>query len=30
LRKFAPMMLDAATTMGLAAKDEEPDTSSQP
>jgi hypothetical protein len=30
LRKFAPMMLDAATTMGLAAKDEEPDTASQP
>ena len=30
LRKFAPMLVDAATTMGLAAKDEEPDTSSQP
>jgi hypothetical protein len=30
LRKFAPMMLDAATTMGLAAKDEEPDTPNQP
>ena len=30
LRKFAPMMLDAATTMGLAAKDEEPDPASQP
>jgi hypothetical protein len=30
LRKFAPMMLDAATTMGLAAKDEEPETASQP
>jgi hypothetical protein len=29
LRKFAPMMLDAATTMGLAAKDEEDDTPSQ-
>jgi hypothetical protein len=29
LRKFAPMMLDAATTMGLAAKDEEEDTPSQ-
>ena len=30
LRKFAPMLLDVATTMGLAAKNEEPDTSSQP
>jgi hypothetical protein len=30
LRKFAPMLLDAATNMGLAAKNEEPDTSSQP
>jgi hypothetical protein len=30
LRKFAPMLVDAATTMGLAAKNEEPDTSSQP
>ena len=30
LRKFAPMLLDAATTMGLAAKDEEPDNPSQP
>jgi ABC-type transporter Mla subunit MlaD len=29
LRKFAPMLLDVATTMGLAAKNEEPDTSSQ-
>ena len=29
-RKFAPMLLDAATTMGLAAKDEEPDNPSQP
>ncbi len=29
LRKFAPMLLDMATTMGLAAKNEEPDTSSQ-
>jgi hypothetical protein len=30
LRKFAPMLLDAATTMGLVAKNEEPDTSGQP
>jgi hypothetical protein len=30
LRKFAPMLLDMATTMGLAAKNEEPDTPSQP
>ena len=30
LRKFAPMLLDAATNMGLAAKDEEPETPSQP
>jgi ABC-type transporter Mla subunit MlaD len=30
LRKFAPMLVDAATTMGLAAKNEEADTSSQP
>src|ERR1700683_3207303 len=30
LRKFAPMLLDVAHTMGLAAKNEEPDTSSQP
>jgi len=30
LRKFAPVLVDAATTMGLAAKNEEPDTSSQP
>ena len=30
LRKFAPMLLDVATTMGLAAKNEEPDTPSQP
>jgi hypothetical protein len=28
LRKFAPMLLDAATNMGLAAKNEEPDTPS--
>jgi hypothetical protein len=30
LRKFAPMLLDVATTMGLTAKNEEPDTPSQP
>jgi hypothetical protein len=30
MRKFAPMLLDAATTMGLAAKNEKPDTPSQP
>jgi hypothetical protein len=30
LRKFAPMLLDAATNMGLAAKDDEPETPSQP
>ena len=30
VRKFAPMLLDAATTMGLAAKNEKPDTPSQP
>jgi hypothetical protein len=30
LRNFAPMLLDAATKMGLAAKDEEPETPSQP
>ena len=29
-RKFAPILLDAATTMGLAAKNEKPDTPSQP
>jgi hypothetical protein len=29
MRKFAPMLLDVATTMGLAAKDEKPDSSSQ-
>ena len=28
VRKFAPMLLDAATTMGLAAKNEKPDTPS--
>ena len=30
VRKFAPMLLDAATTMGLAAKNEKPDTPTQP
>ena len=30
LREYAPMLLDVATTMGLAAKNEELDTSSQP
>jgi len=30
LREFAPMLLDAATTMGLTAKNEEPDPPSQP
>jgi hypothetical protein len=30
VRKFAPMLLDAATAMGLAAKNEKPDTPSQP
>ena len=29
LRNFAPMLLDVATTLGLAAKDEEPDPPSQ-
>ena len=29
VRKFAPMLLDAATTMGLAAKNEKPDTVNQ-
>jgi hypothetical protein len=29
-RKFAPILLDAATTLGLAAKNEKPDTPSQP
>jgi hypothetical protein len=29
LREFAPMLLDVATTMGLAANNEEPATSSQ-
>jgi hypothetical protein len=30
MRKFAPMLLNVATTMGLAAKNEKPDTPSQP
>lgn len=30
MRKFAPMLLNVATTMGLAAKNETPDTPSQP
>jgi hypothetical protein len=30
VRKFAPMLLDVATTMGLVARDEKPDTPSQP
>jgi hypothetical protein len=30
LGKFAPMLLDAATTMGLTAKNEDPDFPSQP
>jgi hypothetical protein len=30
IRKYSPMLMDVATTMGLAAKDEEPDTPSQP
>jgi len=30
LRKFAPILLDAATTLGLAAKNEKPDAPSQP
>ena len=30
MRKFAPMLLDAATTMGLAAKNEKTDGSSRP
>ena len=28
-RKFSPILLDAATTLGLAAKNEKPDTPSQ-
>jgi hypothetical protein len=30
MRNFAPMLLNVATTMGLAAKNEKPDTSSHP
>ena len=30
IRKFAPMLLNVATTLGLAAKNERPDTPSQP
>jgi hypothetical protein len=30
LRRFAPTLLDAAKTMGLAVRDEQPDTPSQP
>ena len=30
MRKFAPMLLNAATSMGLAAKNEKPDTPHQP
>jgi hypothetical protein len=30
LREYAPMLLDVATTMGLTAKNEEPDPPSQP
>jgi hypothetical protein len=30
LQKYSPMLMDVATTMGLAAKNEEPDTPSQP
>jgi hypothetical protein len=30
VRKFAPMLFDVATTMGLVARDEKPDTPSQP
>jgi hypothetical protein len=30
VRKFAPLLLDAATTMGLAARNEKPDSPSQP
>ena len=30
LRQFAPALLDAAKTMGLAVRDEKPDTPSQP
>ncbi len=30
MRKFAPLLLNVATTMGLVAKNERPDTPSQP
>jgi hypothetical protein len=30
MRKFAPTLLNVATTMGLAARNEKPDTPSQP
>jgi hypothetical protein len=30
MRKYAPMLMDVATTIGLVAKNEEPDTPSQP
>jgi hypothetical protein len=30
MRKFAPMLLNVATTMGLAAKNEKPDPRNQP
>ncbi len=30
MRKFAPMLLNAATTMGLVAKNEKPDNRSEP
>src|SRR5580658_2162971 len=30
MRKYAPMLMDVATTMGLTAKHEEPDAPSQP
>jgi hypothetical protein len=30
MRKFAPLLLNVATSMGLAAKNEKPDTRSQP
>jgi hypothetical protein len=30
LQKYSPMLMDVATTMGLAAKNEEPETPSQP
>jgi hypothetical protein len=30
MRKFSPMLLNVATTMGLMAKNEKPDTRNQP